>query len=131
LRAKARTTAGQTAKKHEQNNVLKPGLRHFHQTVTSADRKKGPSACRGLRTPMEKLDEIVVGEVARQVLDPGRLITMLDAYVQSAAAQAEGAKAQLARLRHDHTAAAAVAGALAEKQSFTCRPATHVRLTSG
>jgi site-specific DNA recombinase len=28
---------------------------------------------------------------------------MLDAYVQSAAAQADGAKAQLAKLRHDHT----------------------------
>jgi site-specific DNA recombinase len=56
---------------------------------------------------MEKLDEIVVGEVARQVLDPDRLTAMLAAYVQSAAAQADGAKAQLAKLRHDHTAAVA------------------------
>jgi site-specific DNA recombinase len=32
---------------------------------------------------------------------------MLDAYVQSAATQAEGAKAQLAKLSHDHTAAVA------------------------
>ena len=56
---------------------------------------------------MEKLDEIVVGEVARQVLDPDRLTAMLDAYVKSAAAQADGAKAQLAKLRHDHTAAVA------------------------
>jgi hypothetical protein len=56
---------------------------------------------------MEKLDEIVVGEVARQVLDPDRLTAMLDAYVQSAAAQADGAKAQLAKLRHDHSAAVA------------------------
>ena len=32
---------------------------------------------------------------------------MLDAYVQSAAAQADDAKAQLAKLRHDHTAAVA------------------------
>jgi site-specific DNA recombinase len=69
--------------------------------------KEGPSACRGLRTPMEKLDEIVVGEVARQVLDPDRLTMMLDAYVHSTMAQAEGAKAQLAKLRHDHTAAVA------------------------
>jgi site-specific DNA recombinase len=56
---------------------------------------------------MEKLDEIVVGEVARQVLDPDRLTAMLAAYVQSAAAQADGAEAQLAKLRHDHTAAVA------------------------
>jgi hypothetical protein len=32
---------------------------------------------------------------------------MLDAYVRSAAAQAEGSKAQLAKLRHEHTAAVA------------------------
>ena len=56
---------------------------------------------------MEKLDAIVVGEVARQVLDPDRLTAMLDAYVQSTAVQADGAKAKLAKLRHDHTAAAA------------------------
>jgi hypothetical protein len=46
-------------------------------------------------------------EVARQVLDPGRLIAMLDAYVQSATAEADGAKAQLAKLRHNYTAAVA------------------------
>jgi site-specific DNA recombinase len=73
----------------------------------SSKLKKGPSACRGVGTPMEKLDEIVVGEVARQVLDPDRLAAMLDAYVQSATVQAVGAKAQLAKLRHDHTAAVA------------------------
>jgi site-specific DNA recombinase len=60
-----------------------------------------------LRTPMEKLDKIVVGEVARQVLDPVRLTAMLDAYVQSTAAQADGAKALLAKLRHSHTGAVA------------------------
>jgi hypothetical protein len=56
---------------------------------------------------MEELDEIVVGEVARQVLDPGRLTPMLGAYVQSAAAQVDGGRAQLTKLRHDHTAAVA------------------------
>ena len=73
----------------------------------SSKLKKGPLACRGLRAPMDKLDGIVVGEIARQVLDPERLTAMLDAYVQSAAAQVDGAKAQLAKLRHDHTAAVA------------------------
>ena len=86
-------------------NTGKGGLYRYY--CCSSKLKKGPSACRGLRTPMEKLDEIVVGEVARQVLDPDRLTAMLDAYVQSAAAQADGAKAQIAKLRHDHTAAVA------------------------
>ena len=86
-------------------NTGKGGLYRYY--CCSSKLKKGPSACRGLRTPMEKLDKIVVGEVARQVLDPDRLAAMLDAYVQSAAVQADGAKTQLAKLRHDHTAAAA------------------------
>ena len=85
-------------------NTGKGGLYRYY--CCSSKLKKGPSACRGLRAPME-LDEIVVGEVARHVLDPDRLTAMLDAYVQSAAAQADGAKAQLAKLRHDHTAAVA------------------------
>lgn len=83
-------------------NTGKGGLYRYY--CCSSKLKKGPSACRGLRTPMEKLDEIVVGEVARQVLEPDRLTAMLDGYVQSAAAQADGAKAQIAKLRHDHTA---------------------------
>jgi site-specific DNA recombinase len=86
-------------------NTGKGGLYRYY--CCSSKLKKGPLACRGLRTPMQKLDEIVVGEVARQVLDPGRLTTMLDVYVQWAAARADGAKSQLARLRHDHTAAVA------------------------
>ena len=86
-------------------NTGKGGLYCYY--CCSSKLKKGSSACRGLRTPMEKLDEIVVGEVARRVLDPDRLTAMLDAYVQSAAVQADGAKAQIAKLRHDHTAAAA------------------------
>jgi site-specific DNA recombinase len=64
-------------------NTGKGGL--YRYCCCSSKLKKGPSACRGLRTPTEKLDEIVVGEVARQVLDPDRLAAMLNAYVQSAA----------------------------------------------
>jgi Recombinase zinc beta ribbon domain len=86
-------------------NTGKGGLYRYY--CCSSKLKKGPSACRGLRTPMEKLDEIVIGEVVRQVLDPDRLTAMLDGYVQSAVTQADGAKAQLAKLRHDHAAATA------------------------
>ena len=86
-------------------NTGKGGLYRYY--CCSNKLKKGPTACRGQRTPMERLDEIVVGEVARHVLAPDRLTAMLDAYVTSAAAQAEGAKAKLTKLRHDQTAAAA------------------------
>jgi hypothetical protein len=61
--------------------------RRYPYYCCSRKLKEGPSGCRGLRTPMKKLDEIVVGEVARQVLDPNRLAAMLDAYVQSSVAQ--------------------------------------------
>jgi site-specific DNA recombinase len=82
-------------------NTGKSGLYRYY--CCSSKLKKGPSASRGLRAPMGKLDEIVVGEVAHQVLDPDHLTEMLDAFVQSAAAHADGAKVQLAKLRHDHT----------------------------
>jgi site-specific DNA recombinase len=61
-------------------NTGKGGL--YRYSCCSSKLKKGPSACRGLRTPMEKLDDIV-GEVARQVLYPNRLTAMLEAYVSS------------------------------------------------
>ena len=93
-------------------NTGKGGLYRYY--CCSSKLKKGPSACRGLRTPMGKLDEIVVGEVARQVLDPDRLTAMLGAHVQSAAAQADGGKAQLAKLRHHHTATVAGIARLVE-----------------
>jgi site-specific DNA recombinase len=93
-------------------NTGKGGLYRYY--CCSSKLKKGSSACRGLRTPMGKLDEIVVGEVARQVLDPDRLTAMLGAHVQSAAAQADGGKAQLAKLRHHHTATVAGIARLVE-----------------
>jgi site-specific DNA recombinase len=56
-------------------NTGKGGLYRYY--CCSSRLKKGPSACRGLRAPMEKLDGIVVGEVARQILEPARLCLFL------------------------------------------------------
>jgi hypothetical protein len=64
---------------------------------------------------MKELDETVVGEVARQMLDRVRPTGMFDADVQSTAAQADAAKALLAKLRHGRTEM--VAGDLAPKLS--------------
>jgi site-specific DNA recombinase len=61
--------------------------------------KEGRMSCRGLRMPMEKLDEIVVGEIAKRVLEPERLGVMLEAYVKTNAEQGEQGKEKLAKLR--------------------------------
>ena len=69
--------------------------------------KEGPISCDGLRMPMEKLDDIVIGEVARRVLQPERLGEMLEAYVRSSAERGSQDKELLTRLRHAHTEAKA------------------------
>jgi len=69
--------------------------------------KEGPISCEGLRMPMDKLDDIVIGEVAKRVLQPERLGEMLQAYVRSAAERGNQDKEQLTRLRNAHTDAKA------------------------
>ena len=87
-------------------NTGKGGLYRYY--CCSSKLKKGPSACRGLRTPMEKLDKIVVGEVARQVARSRTGWRQCSTPTSSRPQlQADGAKTQLTKLRHDHTAAAA------------------------
>ena len=61
--------------------------------------KEGPTSCRGLRMPMPKLDDIVVGEVARLVLEPKRLGDMIEGYVKAAADRGVQDKDRLARSR--------------------------------
>ena len=69
--------------------------------------KEGPISCEGLRMPMSKLDDIVIGEVGRRVLQPDRLTEMLHAYIRSSAERGNLDKEQLTRLRHAHTDAKA------------------------
>ena len=65
--------------------------------------KEGPMSCEGLRMPMDQLDSVVIGEVARQVLEPSRLKEMLEAYLKASVDREGQAKDRLARLRHAHT----------------------------
>lgn len=74
--------------------------------------KEGPRSCEGLRMPMDKLDDIVIGEVARRVLEPARLGEMLDAYVKSSAARDNEAKQRLDHLRRVHADAKAAVSRL-------------------
>ena len=64
--------------------------------------KEGPLACRGARMRMDKLDNIVLGEVARCVLNPERLRAMLDAYVRTALEREDRNRERMRRLRQDH-----------------------------
>ena len=43
-----------------------------------AEAEGGVTACRGLRMPMARLDDLVMGEVSRRVLQPDRLGEMLE-----------------------------------------------------
>ena len=64
--------------------------------------KEGPTSCQGLRMQMDKLDDIVTGEVAKRVLEPTRLGDLLESFVKAAARHGDQNKEKLAKLRHDH-----------------------------
>jgi site-specific DNA recombinase len=51
---------------------------------------------------MDRLDEIVMGEIVKRVLDPMRLRELLDAYLQSANERAVRDRGLLDKLRHSH-----------------------------
>ena len=69
--------------------------------------KEGPTACKGMRMPMDKLDGIVIGEVTKRVLEPERMTEMLQEYVSTASEREQGNKGRLAKLRRDQTEAEA------------------------
>ena len=64
--------------------------------------KEGATACRGLRIRMDRLDEIVIGEVGRHLLERDRLRSLLEAYLRSAGDRADQNKQKLARMRQSH-----------------------------
>ena len=64
--------------------------------------KEGPIACEGIRMPMQRLDDIVIGEVAKRILDPARLSDLLGAYLQSANERSDRQKSEIGRLRQSH-----------------------------
>ncbi len=68
----------------------------------------------GRLVPMDHLDDIVVGEVAKQVLEPVQLSEMLSAYARAGADREAGLRDRLAKLRHDHKEAVAAITRLLE-----------------
>jgi site-specific DNA recombinase len=69
--------------------------------------KEGAHDCKGLRMRMDALDGMVLGEVAKIILEPGRLTELLEGYMKSSAERSEAAQAQLANVRHAHKEAEA------------------------
>jgi site-specific DNA recombinase len=64
--------------------------------------KEGLTACRGFRMPMDRLDEILVGEVAKRVLEPNRLGETLQAYARAESEREDQNGERLAKLWHGH-----------------------------
>ncbi len=93
-------------------NTGKGGMYRYY--CCSRKLKEGPTACRGFRTPMNRLDEIVVGEVAKRVLEPNRLGEMLQAYVRAGSDREDQNRERLAKLRHAHKEAEAAITRLLE-----------------
>ena len=56
-------------------NTGKGGAYRYY--ACAGNLKQGATTCRGIRLPMGRLDDIVIGEVAKRVLEPTRLGEML------------------------------------------------------
>ncbi|MCE1237375.1 MAG: hypothetical protein LWW93_13575 [Hyphomicrobiales bacterium] len=64
--------------------------------------KEGAFACDGFRMPMDRLDEIVVGEVLRSVLAPDHLKAILDRWLTNAARREDEDGRRLQDLKQAH-----------------------------
>lgn len=64
--------------------------------------KEGATACNGLRIRMDRLDEIVLDELASRVLQTDRLHALLDGYLKSSASRADENKDRFRQMRQAH-----------------------------
>ena len=64
--------------------------------------REGAMACEGLRIRMDRLDGVVIKEVATQVLNPDRLHQLLDSYVRSDSERFDQQRERINRMRQDH-----------------------------
>ena len=69
--------------------------------------KEGPFGCKGLRMPMDKLDNIVIGEVTKQILQPEHLVGLLGDYLRTALEREDRNRDRLRQMRQDHKEAEA------------------------
>ena len=86
-------------------NTGKGGAYRYY--CCSRKTKEGPLSCRGIRIPMDRLDNIVVDEVLARVVEPTRLHALLSAYLQTANERVDRNKKELAKLKHAHSDAQA------------------------
>ena len=86
-------------------NTGKGGLYRYY--CCSRKLKEGATACKGLRMPMQRLDQIVIDEVSKRVLQPERLRTLLETYLRSAQSRAVKDRQRVASLRQAHKEAEA------------------------
>ena len=70
--------------------------------VCSKRQKEGTLDCKGIRMRMDALDNIVVGEIGKRILEPRHLAELLDGYVRSQASRGDQAREKIARLRQAH-----------------------------
>lgn len=83
--------------------ILNTGKGGTYRYYSCARRlKQGQMACEGVRMRMDRLDDIVLGEVTKRVLHPERLTVMLDAYLRTAQERGDRQQDQLRQLRQDH-----------------------------
>ena len=86
-------------------NTGKGGAYHYY--CCSRKPREGALSCRGMRIRMDRLDDIVLGQIAERIAHPDRLKELLQAYVRSAGERAHSNKEMLTRLRQQHTDAEA------------------------
>lgn len=80
---------------------------HYRYYCCSRKLKEGTTSCKGIRMRMDRLDEIVIGEVTKRVLEPRHLTDLLDGYIRSTVSREDEAKLAITRLRQSHKEAEA------------------------
>jgi site-specific DNA recombinase len=80
-------------------NTGKSGAYRYY--CCSRKLKEGATSCRGLRMRMEDLDQTVIGEVSKRVLEPQRLTEMLRDYVKASARKGVAESDRLTALRRE------------------------------
>jgi hypothetical protein len=81
-------------------NTGKGGAYRYY--CCSRKMREGAMACQGMRVRMDRLDEIVVDEIAAHILAPGRLNDLLETCTQSSNERAGQIKDRLGQMRHSH-----------------------------
>src|SRR3546814_975085 len=75
----------------------------YRYYACSMKARQGPTACTGMAVPMEKLDDLVVNHLEKQLLQPERLETILAAALDRREEHADRRRAHIAELNKRST----------------------------